>query len=112
MQLFSKKIASVSMSPVSQTRAILQLSLSLSQGEGITYASDPLEDFTTIKFLDRFVYKNPKQKQSDHGGSAMQVVPDAGIWCVHPLRVVFSLPLTPTVACFKKWNDCKERVDG
>ena len=25
-----------------------------------------------IRFLDRFVYKNPKQKKSDHGGSVMQ----------------------------------------
>jgi ribosome biogenesis protein MAK21 len=25
-----------------------------------------------ISFLDRFVYKNPKQKKSDHGGSVMQ----------------------------------------
>ena len=25
------------------------------------------------RFLDRFVYKNPKQKERDHGGSVMQV---------------------------------------
>eukprot|EP01135_Chromosphaera_perkinsii_P007650 Nk52_evm106s914 gene=Nk52_evmTU106s914 len=40
--------------------------------EDISYQGDPLKDFTTIKFLDRFVYKNPKKKQSDHGGSIMQ----------------------------------------
>ena len=45
----------------------------LAQSESISYSSDPLEDFTLIKFLDRFVYKNPKMKESDHGGSAMQV---------------------------------------
>ena len=39
----------------------------------MSYVSDPLDDFTLIKFLDRFVYKNPKLKESDHGGSAMQV---------------------------------------
>ena len=25
-----------------------------------------------MRFLDRFICKNPKQKQSDHGGSIMQ----------------------------------------
>ena len=25
-----------------------------------------------MHFLDRFVYRNPKQKDSDHGGSLMQ----------------------------------------
>ncbi len=39
----------------------------------ISYPGDPLRDFTIIRFLDRFVYKNPKLKQSDHGGSVMQV---------------------------------------
>lgn len=53
------------------------------QGEYITYKGDPLQDFTTAKysyynyvvlflivvsqfdrFLDKFVYKNPKQKES------------------------------------------------
>ena len=36
------------------------------------YQGDPLQDFTLMRFLDRFVYKNPKKKQSDHGGSLMQ----------------------------------------
>lgn len=36
------------------------------------YKGDPLEDFTMMHFLDRFVYRNPKQKDSDHGGSLMQ----------------------------------------
>ena len=60
------------LSAVGHNRAVTFISLS-HKGEGISYTSDPLEDFVTIKFLDRFVYKNPKQKQSDHGGSAMQV---------------------------------------
>ncbi|KAL1517383.1 hypothetical protein ABEB36_001152 [Hypothenemus hampei] len=29
-------------------------------GKKLTYAGDPLKDFTLIRFLDRFVYKNPK----------------------------------------------------
>lgn len=43
------------------------------QGQVIEYHGDPLKDFTLMRFLDRFVYKNPKQKESDHGGSLMQV---------------------------------------
>ena len=46
--------------------------MGLLQGEHIDYRGDPLADFTLMRFLDRFVYKNPKQKQSDHGGSVMQ----------------------------------------
>lgn len=42
------------------------------QGVHIHYSGDPLEDFTLMRFLDRFVYKNPKQKINDHGGSLMQ----------------------------------------
>lgn len=42
------------------------------QGEYIDYKGDPLQDFTMMHFLDRFVYKNPKQQKGDHGGSLMQ----------------------------------------
>ncbi|XP_041037850.1 CCAAT/enhancer-binding protein zeta [Carcharodon carcharias] len=31
------------------------------QGDRIQYSGDPLQDFTLIRFLDRFVYRNPKQ---------------------------------------------------
>lgn len=31
------------------------------KNEGIKYAGDPLKDFTLIRFLDRFVFKNPKK---------------------------------------------------
>lgn len=31
------------------------------QGEFILYTGDPLQDFTLIRFLDRFVFRNPKQ---------------------------------------------------
>ncbi|XP_022915981.2 CCAAT/enhancer-binding protein zeta [Onthophagus taurus] len=40
------------------------------KGEPITYSGDPLQDFTLIRFLDRFVFKNPKKieemKQGAH----------------------------------------------
>ncbi|XP_038161265.1 CCAAT/enhancer-binding protein zeta isoform X2 [Cyprinodon tularosa] len=31
------------------------------QGEPVKYSGDPLQDFTLIRFLDRFVFRNPKQ---------------------------------------------------
>uniref|UniRef100_A0A3B4AXR4 CCAAT/enhancer-binding protein zeta n=1 Tax=Periophthalmus magnuspinnatus TaxID=409849 RepID=A0A3B4AXR4_9GOBI len=31
------------------------------QGNSILYTGDPLQDFTLIRFLDRFVFRNPKQ---------------------------------------------------
>ena len=37
---------------------------SLLQKEQISYTGDPLHDFTLIRFLDRFVYRNPKKKDS------------------------------------------------
>ncbi|XP_061901006.1 CCAAT/enhancer-binding protein zeta-like [Entelurus aequoreus] len=33
----------------------------LLQDDFITYSGDPLQDFTLIRFLDRFVFRNPKQ---------------------------------------------------
>jgi len=42
------------------------------KGGNIEYKGDPLQDFTLMRFLDRFVYKNPKKKERDHGGSLMQ----------------------------------------
>ena len=40
----------------------------LLQGQTIKYSGDPLQDFTLIRFLDRFVYRNPKKKtnESEH----------------------------------------------
>ncbi|KAM5164901.1 CCAAT/enhancer-binding protein zeta [Mantella aurantiaca] len=32
------------------------------EGNSIHYTGDPLQDFTLMRFLDRFVYRNPKQK--------------------------------------------------
>jgi len=33
----------------------------LLSGQSITYSGDPLEDFTLMRFVDRFVYRNPKK---------------------------------------------------
>ncbi|XP_065660946.1 CCAAT/enhancer-binding protein zeta isoform X2 [Hydra vulgaris] len=40
--------------------------------KGIVYKGDPLQDFTLIRFLDRFMYRNPKKKEVEHGSSVMQ----------------------------------------
>ncbi|KAI3637960.1 hypothetical protein MIR68_003571, partial [Amoeboaphelidium protococcarum] len=42
-------------------------------GQDVNYPSDPLRDFTLIRFLDRFVFKNPKQIGSRDGSNAMGV---------------------------------------
>ncbi|XP_056021868.1 CCAAT/enhancer-binding protein zeta-like [Ostrea edulis] len=36
----------------------------LLKGERVRYTGDPLQDFTIIRFLDRFVYKNPKKPET------------------------------------------------
>jgi hypothetical protein len=38
--------------------------LSPAEGHRVSYAGDPLADFSTMAFLDRFSYKNPKLKQA------------------------------------------------
>jgi len=40
-------------------------SVFLLPGEVIKYTGDPLQDFTLPKFLDRFVFKNPKKKNNE-----------------------------------------------
>ena len=47
--------------PLHMRNAMLMLCL---QGERVSYTGDPLQDFTLIRFLDRFVFKNPKKKEA------------------------------------------------
>lgn len=37
----------------------------LFQGQIVRYKGDPLQDFTLIRFLDRFVFKNPKKPDEE-----------------------------------------------
>ncbi|XP_040920551.1 CCAAT/enhancer-binding protein zeta isoform X2 [Toxotes jaculatrix] len=39
------------------------------QGGSIQYSGDPLQDFTLIRFLDRFVFRNPKQLKGKHAAA-------------------------------------------
>jgi ribosome biogenesis protein MAK21 len=59
--------------------SVSRFSYDLLKTSSVEYDSNPLQDFTLIRFLDRFVYKNPKKKTNDHGGSLMQV---ACLFCV------------------------------
>lgn len=45
------------------------------QGEFILYTGDPLQDFTLIRFLDRFVYRNPKQMKGKQNTDATLMQP-------------------------------------
>jgi ribosome biogenesis protein MAK21 len=33
----------------------------IKEGSSVDYSGDPLQDFTLIRFLDRYVFKNPKK---------------------------------------------------
>ncbi|XP_023855541.1 CCAAT/enhancer-binding protein zeta isoform X1 [Salvelinus sp. IW2-2015] len=45
------------------------------QGEFINYTGDPLQDFTLSKFLDRFVFRNPKQLKGKQNTEATVMQP-------------------------------------
>ncbi|CAL4117620.1 unnamed protein product, partial [Meganyctiphanes norvegica] len=49
---------------------VAMFATNLLSGKTITYTGDPLQDFTTMRFLDRFVYRNPKKitEQKDSAG--------------------------------------------
>ncbi|XP_034555805.1 CCAAT/enhancer-binding protein zeta-like [Notolabrus celidotus] len=56
------------------------------QGDPIQYSGDPLQDFTLIRFLDRFVFRNPKQLRGKQNTDAAAMMPKQRI----PLK---SLPV-------------------
>ncbi len=41
----------------------------LLEGTPIFYQGNPLQDFTLTAFLDRFSFRNPKQKEREKGGA-------------------------------------------
>ncbi|XP_067427866.1 CCAAT/enhancer-binding protein zeta isoform X1 [Thunnus thynnus] len=45
------------------------------QGDFIQYSGDPLQDFTLIRFLDRFVFRNPKQLKGKQNTDAAALMP-------------------------------------
>ncbi|XP_041105380.1 CCAAT/enhancer-binding protein zeta [Polyodon spathula] len=45
------------------------------QGDFIQYTGDPLQDFTLMRFLDRFVYRNPKQNRGKENTDSVVMQP-------------------------------------
>ncbi|XP_040849010.1 CCAAT/enhancer-binding protein zeta [Ochotona curzoniae] len=45
------------------------------QGDYIQYSGDPLQDFTLIRFLDRFVYRNPKPHKGKENTDSVVMQP-------------------------------------
>ncbi|XP_066576985.1 CCAAT/enhancer-binding protein zeta [Amia ocellicauda] len=45
------------------------------QGDFIQYTGDPLQDFTLIRFLDRFVFRNPKQHKGKENTDSVVMQP-------------------------------------
>nr|XP_014342691.1 PREDICTED: CCAAT/enhancer-binding protein zeta [Latimeria chalumnae] len=45
------------------------------QGDFIQYSGDPLQDFTLTRFLDRFVYRNPKQQKGKENTASFVMQP-------------------------------------
>ncbi|XP_068041441.1 CCAAT/enhancer-binding protein zeta [Anomalospiza imberbis] len=45
------------------------------QGNHIQYSGDPLQDFTLMRFLDRFVYRNPKLSKGKENTSSVVMQP-------------------------------------
>lgn len=41
------------------------------KNEPVEYTGDPMEDFTLIHFLDRFVYKNPKKIKDEKSSNSI-----------------------------------------
>jgi len=52
--------------------SVASFAKSILDGKRITYVGNPLQDFTLIRFLDKFVYKNPKKEVKSRGSSIMQ----------------------------------------
>uniref|UniRef100_A0A803W0A8 CCAAT/enhancer-binding protein zeta n=1 Tax=Ficedula albicollis TaxID=59894 RepID=A0A803W0A8_FICAL len=47
----------------------------LKKGNHIQYSGDPLQDFTLMRFLDRFVYRNPKLSKGKENTSSVVMQP-------------------------------------
>ncbi|KAK1889536.1 CCAAT/enhancer-binding protein zeta [Dissostichus eleginoides] len=45
------------------------------EGGSILYSGDPLQDFTLIRFLDRFVFRNPKQMKGKQNTDSSALTP-------------------------------------
>lgn len=69
-------VSSVNMLYMSQECCVL-----FPQGDSIQYSGDPLQDFTLIRFLDRFVFRNPKQLKEKRNKYRLYNVFLLCLWC-------------------------------
>eukprot|EP00124_Ichthyophonus_hoferi_P002689 Ihof_evm1s195 gene=Ihof_evmTU1s195 len=52
--------------------SVASFAATLSKGQAINYIGDPLQDFTFMRFVDKFAYKNAKKLPSLKGAAIMQ----------------------------------------
>ncbi|XP_051867269.1 CCAAT/enhancer-binding protein zeta [Pristis pectinata] len=57
------------------------------QGNQIQYTGDPLQDFTLMRFLDRFVYRNPKQQKGKGNTDSIVMQPKQRSLLNNPLKL-------------------------
>ncbi|GCC22718.1 hypothetical protein chiPu_0001106, partial [Chiloscyllium punctatum] len=69
------------------------------QGDHIQYPGDPLQDFTLMRFLDRFVYRNPKQHKGKENTDSVVMQPKRKLL----LNDVRNLPVNS-----QKFIECEE----
>jgi len=59
------------------------------EGNSIQYSGDPLQDFTLMRFLDRFVYRNPKPHKGKENTDSIVMQPKRK----HFMKDIRSLPV-------------------
>lgn len=68
--------------------SVVTFTTALLNATPISYAGDPLTDFTTMNFLDKFVFKNPKQHKEGEDknahGRRLSRKPSAFMSSIHP----------------------------
>ncbi|XP_069787062.1 CCAAT/enhancer-binding protein zeta [Narcine bancroftii] len=57
------------------------------QGSHIQYSGDPLQDFTSMRFLDRFVYRNPKQHKGKGNTDSIVMQPKHNFLLNNPYKL-------------------------
>ncbi|XP_057208151.1 CCAAT/enhancer-binding protein zeta [Triplophysa rosa] len=69
--------------------SVILFAKTILRGEFIQYTGDPLQDFTLIRFLDRFVFRNPKQSKGKQNTDSTLMQPK----CKRTFKSVPSLPV-------------------
>ena len=67
----------------------------------VEYSGDPLQDFTLMRFLDRFVFRNPKKDPGK--GRLNTVFSKRNVYKVWPLSQSLSLRFLPAAGLIEVW---------